>query len=81
MNLRETFDALMYQLNSPAVTTMGPCERKCGGYARGSATCASCLAGDIDKALGGTLAWQFIFEHHLVKRKQWALEDAIEARE
>jgi hypothetical protein len=79
MTLRETFDALMYQLNRPNVTTMGPCERECGSYARGSAACRSCLAEDIDKVLGGAKARQFVFEYVLLRVKQHDLEDAIEA--
>ena len=73
MNLREKYDALMYQINTPRITTMGPCERNCGGYARGSAICAACIAADIDKTLGYDWAENIVLEYHLVKVELWAL--------
>ena len=71
--VRQILGDLNYQISSPSVTTMGPCAMKCGNSARGSGTCADCLAIDLGAIVGDGLALEYI----LAFRKSILLRDRI----
>ena len=71
--VRQLLGDLNYQINSPSVTTMGPCAMKCGQGARGSGTCPECLAIDLGSIVGDGLALEYVNAY----RKSIILRDRI----
>ena len=51
MNARDTYSRLRYELAPVGVTTMGPCAKGCGEYARGSGVCRNCLVAELQVAV------------------------------
>lgn len=78
MNKRELYQALRYQVLTPPVTTMGPCARGCGDFARGSAVCKVCLAREIAGITGDLLAIQWVSAMQTARSLEARLEDALD---
>lgn len=56
---RELMAAIRREVFRPEVTTMGACAKGCGRSARGSGTCADCLAGELDALVGWPTGRQY----------------------
>lgn len=67
-------DSIRYQVNTPAVTTMGTCITGCGSHARGGGTCAECLIDQLPKG-EREYAWAWVKAQRLANLALWAWEE------
>lgn len=78
MNARDAYSRLRYELAPVGVTTMGPCAKGCGEYARGSGVCRNCLVAELQAAVP-TVDWPaFVVTMEVSKNAIIAAETAIE---
>lgn len=81
MNARDAYSRLRYELAPVAVTTMGPCAKGCGEYARGSGTCRNCLVAELQTAVPGFDWSAFVATMEVSKNAIIDAETAIEGAE
>ena len=73
------YGRLRYELAPVGVTTMGPCAKGCGEYARGSGTCLNCLVAELQAAAVPGVDWPaFVATMQVSKAAIIDVETAVE---